>query len=96
MSISRTYPMPRRVALNVGIALIRWARGTARATSRAPAVAPSTDVAHSSIASAATAPGAALQAAARAKAIRQYHVDRQVERERDQAMRRYLTLPRQP
>lgn len=97
MSISRTYPMPRRVALTVGIALIRWARGTAQAPSRAPVVPPAAEAARSrSVVVTRPAPDVALQASDRAKAIRQHHVDRQVERERDQAMRRYFTLPRQP
>lgn len=107
MSISRTYPMPRRVALSVGMALIRWARSTARASSPTPAVPPTTEAAQSPSMSTGTAqspstiavgptPEASSHAADRSKAIRQHRVDLQIERERDQAMRRYLTLPRQP
>lgn len=106
MSLSRTYPMPRRVALSVGMALIRWARSTARASAPAPAVSPTTEDAQSSpmstdaapspsIVAAGPTPDTSLHAGDRVKAIRQHRVDRQVERERDQAMRRYLTLPRQ-
>lgn len=92
MSISR---IPRRAALSLGIALIHWARGTTRASSRASPGPLLTAVENSSIVTAERARGAARQTDARAKAIRQHHVDRQVEREQEQAMRRYLTLPRQ-
>lgn len=87
--------LPRRAALSIGIALIRWARGTTRASSRAPPGALLTGVEHSSSVTAEQARGTARQAEAHAKAIRQHHVARQVEREQEQAMRRYLTLPRQ-
>lgn len=101
MSISRTYPMPRRVALSVGLALIRWARTTARPSARTRAVTPSATAAaqplivDAELTPAELVPVAALRAGARAKAIRQHRVDRQVEREREQAMGRYLSLPRQ-
>lgn len=92
MSISY---IPRRAALSIGIALIRWARGTIRVSSR---ISPGTllkDVEHSSTITADPVRGASRQAEARTRAIRQHHVARQVEREREEAVRRYLTLPRQ-
>lgn len=79
MSVSRTYPIPHRIALSVGLALIRWARSTAQST--APPARPE--------------PAARRSAGDHATAIRRHHVDRQVERERADAVRRHLTLPRQ-
>lgn len=80
MSVSRPYPIPNRIALAVGLALIRWARTTTR--SGVPARRPEPadhrgEVDHVTV-------------------IRRHHVERQIERDRDAAMRRYLTLPRQP
>ncbi len=80
MSVSRSYPIPNRIALSVGLALIRWARGATRSAQSGsrplPAERPH-EVDH-------------------VTAIRRHHVARQIERDRDAAMRRYLTLPRQP
>lgn len=80
MSVSRPYPIPSRIALSVGLALIRWARSTTRPAvpaRRPPPVGRGDEVDHVS-------------------AIRRHEVERQIERDRDAAMRRYLTLPRQP
>lgn len=80
MSVSRPYPIPNRIALSVGLALIRWARSTTR--SSAPARRP--------------VPADRGDEVDHATAIRRHHVERQIERDRDAAVRRHLTLPRQP
>lgn len=79
MSVSRSYPIPHRIALSVGLALIRWARSTTR--SAVPAHRP--------------VPADRGDEVDHVTAIRRHQVERQVERDRDDAMRRYLTLPRQ-
>lgn len=80
MSVSRPYPIPHRVALSVGLALIRWARSTTRSAARERTPTPADR-------------GTALD---HETAIRRHRVERQIEHDRDAAMRRYLTLPRQP
>lgn len=80
MSVSRPYPIPNRIALAVGLALIRWARTTTR--SAVPARRPE--------------PADHREGVDHVTVIRRHHVERQIERDRDAAMRRYLTLPRQP
>ncbi|WP_143275788.1 hypothetical protein [Brevibacterium yomogidense] len=82
MSVSRLYPIPNRIALSVGLALVRWARSTTRAAAPGRGPVPvradrDDEVDH-------------------VTAIRRHQVERQIERDRDAAMRRYLTLPRQP
>lgn len=135
MSYTRPYPLPRRIALVLGLTLVRWARGSATARTRdadrsAPmlerAAAPpasqahsaepstmahsaeSSTTVHSMTASASTseltaadhssrAQGAETaytrQAEARARAIRQHQVDRQVEAERLRAEQRAFFGP---
>lgn len=80
MSVPRPYPIPNRIALSVGLALIRWARSTTRTA--VPADRP--------------VPAERGDEVDHATAIRRHVVERQIERDRDAAMRRYLTLPRQP
>ncbi|MGO1608114.1 MAG: hypothetical protein ACTHXF_11615, partial [Brevibacterium yomogidense] len=80
MSVSRPYPIPNRIALSVGLALIRWARSTTR--SAAPLRHPEPSVHHHEV--------------DHATAIRRHRVERQIESERADALRRYLTMPRQP
>ncbi|HLR44366.1 MAG TPA: hypothetical protein VK065_04165 [Brevibacterium sp.] len=80
MSVSHSYPIPHRVALAVGLALVRWARSTTR--SAAPVRTPT--------------PADRGPALDHETAIRRHHVEREVERGRHAAMRRYLTLPHQP
>ena len=129
MSYTRPYPLPRRIALVLGLTLVRWARGSVTARSRdvdrsAPvlvrAAAPPAAEAHTTgpsttvhattaspsmskptaVARASEVPQArtayARQVEARARAIRQHQVDRQVEAERLRAERRAFSGPVHP
>ncbi|SMY12171.1 hypothetical protein [Brevibacterium jeotgali] len=80
MSFSHPYPIPHRVALSIGLALIRWARSTTRSAGRLPHPEPT----------------AHHHEDDHATAIRRHQVERQIESERADALRRYLTMPRQP
>ena len=80
MSVSRPYPIPNRIALSIGLALIRWARSTTGST--APLPQPETTAHHHEV--------------DHATAIRRHRVERQIESERADALRRHLTMPRQP